>query len=119
MKINLKINLVEMKSKTTDLEDCSRRSNLLFYNVTEVANGVNEYCEQNIVNILDSLHIFPPDDNEVWIDRAHRHGRKSPENGTRPRPIIVKFTYLKQKKLIIASGNKFRHSHVNVIEDFS
>ena len=111
--------MVEMKSKTIDLEDRSRRSNLVFYYVAEVANGVNEDCEQNIVNLLDSLHIFPPGDNEVWIDRAHRIGRKSPENGTRPRPIIVKFTYFKQKKLIIASGNKFRHSHVNVSEDFS
>ena len=116
---NTKKAMVEMKSKTIDLEDRSRRSNLVFYNVAEVANGVNEDCEQNIVNLLDSLHIFPPGDNEVWIDRAHRLGQKSPENGTRPRPIIVKFTYFKQKNLIIASGNKFRHSHVNVSEDFS
>ena len=68
--------MVEMKSKTIDYEVCSRRSNLVFYNVAEVANGVNEDCEQNIVNILDSLHIFPPGDKEVWIDRAHRLGQK-------------------------------------------
>ena len=111
--------VAEVKSKTIDLEDRSRRSNLVFYNVAESPNGVNEDCEQKIVNVLASLHIFPPGEKEVWIDRAHRLGRKSPENGTRPRPIIVKFTYFKQKEVIIANGNKFRNSHVNVSEDFS
>ena len=56
---------------------------------------------------------------DAWIDRAHRLGKRKPENDSKPRPIIVKFAYYKQKEKIIQSGNKFKNCEINVCEDYS
>ena len=48
-----------------------------------------------------------------------RLGRRGPEHDTKPRPIIVKFTYYKQKEAIIKNASRFRNSHINVSEDYS
>ena len=62
---------------------------------------------------------FFGEDYDVHIDRAHRLGKKQDESKTKPRPIIVRFTYYKDKEEIIRNGRKFRDSNVNVSEDFS
>ena len=110
----------EMKSvmeKTVDLEDRSRRSNLVFFNFKEASQGITEDCEDMVDNLLKSLNILGSED--IWIDRAHRLGRRKPENDTKPRPIIVKFSYYKQKEKIIKIGARFKDCPINVSEDFS
>ena len=105
-----------VKNKTVDLEDRSRRSNLVFFNFPEAADSQTEDCEQLVHNVLEKLDIMQ--DEEVWIERAHRLGRKQP-GSDRPRPVIVKFTYFKQKQCIIKNASKFRKCPINVSEDFS
>ena len=107
-----------VKEKAVDLEDRSRRSNLVFYNFPEAEDGEEDNCERRVYNLLENLGIFPRD-HEIWMDRAHRLGKKRTGNDVKPRPIIVKFTYYKQKQQILNSGSKFRHCPVNVSEDFS
>ena len=65
----------EIKLKTVDLEDRSRRCNLVFYNFPEATQGQSEDCEKLVVNLLGSLRIFEQDE-QIWIERAHRLGRK-------------------------------------------
>ena len=55
----------------------------------------------------------------LYIDRAHRLGRKTPACANKPRPIIAKFSYFKQKDEIIKHGFKFRNTPINVSEDYS
>ena len=106
----------DIKNKTVDLEDRSRRSNLVFFNFPEARNGETENCEQMIHELLKKVDILQ--DEDVWIDRAHRLGRKQPESN-KMRPIIVKFSYYKHKEFIIQNASKFRNSPINVSEDFS
>ena len=106
----------EIVDKASDLEDRSRRNNLLFFNIPET--GENDDCEIKIKNLLDSLNFFGQE-YDVPIDRAHRLGKKRNDTNTKPRPIIVRFTYYKDKEEIIRNGRKFRDSVVNVSEDFS
>lgn len=108
----------DVKMKTVDLEDRSRRCNLVFFNFPEQSRFATEDCEETVENLLISLGIFSPD-VEIWIDRAHRLGRRRPEHDTKPRPIIVKFSYYKQKEKILQCGAKFRNTHINMSEDFS
>ena len=108
----------ENNNKSIDLEDRSRRSNLIFYNFPEARDGETENCEQLIHNIISSRKIFNPDEEEIWIDRAHRLGPRKPDND-RPRPIIAKFTYFKHKEEIIKKGHLFKGCDINVSEDFS
>ncbi len=110
--------IADIKTKTVDLEDRSRRCNLVFFNFPEVSRLVSEDCEDTIEKKLISLKILP-DGEQIWIDRAHRLGKRRPEHDTRPRPIIAKFSYYKQKEHILRNGYKFKDSPINVSEDYS
>ena len=69
----------EIKSKTVDLEDRSRRDNLVFFNFQEIPDKTPDNCEQYINDLVYKLGILP-DDEVLYVDRAHRLGRKTPEN---------------------------------------
>ena len=86
----------DIKTKTVDLEDRSRRENLVFFNFPEVPEETPDHCEHYIKDIVSKLDILPDGEN-LWIDRAHRLEPKSPECIDKPRPIIAKFAYFKQK----------------------
>ena len=105
-------------NKTDDLEDRSRRNNLVFFNVKEAEDGSNENCEQIIQQVLLSNNITGSD-SVPWIDRAHRLGPVSKKHEGKTRPIIVRFTYYRQKQAIIDRGNLLRHSPINMSEDYS
>ena len=109
-------NVKEIKLKTVDLEDRSRRCNLVFYNFPEAAPSEFENCEKLILNLLDSLNIMK--DEQVWIERAHRLGKRN-SGAEKPRPIIVCFSYFKQKQEIVRNGIKFKTVSINFSEDFS
>ena len=68
--------------------------------------------------MLLSLKILPDGEN-IWIDRAHRLGRRRQEHDSKPRPIIAKFAYYKQKENILRNGYKFKKSPINLSEDYS
>ena len=103
--------------KTTDLEDRSRRNNLVFFNVPEPEVPGKEDCEAKILKIIGDRRIF--ENYEIPIDRAHRIGRKKEGPNAKPRPIIARITYYKDKEAIIANGRKFKDSGVAVSEDYS
>ena len=106
-----------LTDKTSDLEDRSRRSNLVFFNIPEPTdNTEKEDCETKVKKMIHELKFF--DEYEIPMDRVHRIGRKDP-NSTKPRPMIVKFTYYKDKEHIIKNGHKFKNTIVNCSEDFS
>ena len=110
-------NVNEIKLKTVDLEDRSRRCNLVFYNFPEAPQGATEDCEKLVVNLLGSLKILEEEET-IWIERAHRLGRKKPEN-EKPRPIIVCFSYFKQKQEVVKNGHKFKNVTIKFSEDYS
>ena len=109
-------NVKEIKLKTIDLEDRARRCNLVFYNFPEPPQGQSEDCEMLILNLLDSLKIL--DGEQVWIERAHRLGRRKFDSD-KPRPVIVCFSYFKQKEEIVRNARKFKAVSINFSEDFS
>ena len=104
--------------KAADLEDRSRRNNLVFYNIPEPEMPDRENCEDKILKLIEERGIFDPG-YEVHIDRAHRLGRKKDGPDARPRPLIARFTYFKDKDHIIKNGRKFKGTRVAVSEDFS
>ena len=102
-----------VKIKANDLEDRSRRSNLVFFGIPE---SYGENCGQKICNVLYNCEFYNTDVN-IAIDRVHRLGRYK-NNAPRPRPIIVKFTYFLEKEYIIRNSSKLYKSKVNVSEDY-
>ena len=105
--------------KTSDLEDRSRRNNVVFFNIPEpeTTGPHNEDCEQKVKDLLHAKNFFEHG-YDIPIDRAHRLGRKK-DNDSRPRPLIVRFTYFKDKDYVIRNGYKLKDSEVNMSQDFS
>ncbi|XP_048243168.1 uncharacterized protein LOC125376028 [Haliotis rufescens] len=109
--------------KTGDLENRSRRDNIVVYGIPETQGGERETwgeCEEAVREVLsDKLEIEDADrDEKVGIERAHRLGRR--KEGGKPRPIIVKLTRNKSKSEILRQArSKLKHSQVNISEDFS
>ena len=105
--------------KTSDLEDRSRRNNIVFYNIPESTINARESedCDSIIINLLKSRGFFKGD-YTLEIDRAHRLGRKQAGVG-RPRPIIVRFSFYKDKELVMKNGRLFKGCEVNASEDYS
>ena len=116
--INNKIDQIEQKS--TDLEDRSRRNNLVFFGIEEHGDKYNtENCEALVTNILINTGVIGKDDiHDQMYDRAHRLGPKKPGQ-ERPRPIIVRMTFYKDKQYILSQTHKLKRSTFGISEDFS
>ena len=110
----------EMKSKQNDLEDRSRRDNLLFWHIPEEAEGIRETsadCERKVKAAL--AECFPAESRveAMSYERSHRLGRRKPG---KTRAIIVKFTFHKDKQHIIMNSKNMKDSSnkVSINEDF-
>lgn len=106
----------ELSDKASDLEDRSRRNNVVFFNIEEEAD---ENCDTIVLDLLKSRGFFGAD-YTLELDRAHRLGKKRPESdNNRPRPIIVRFVFFKDKDLVIKKSKLLKGSDVVVREDYS
>ena len=89
--------LEELENKTQDLEDRSRRDNVVFFGIAE-SDGT-ENTEAVLLNVLKNYNVldrtFNPD-TQAYFERVHRLGPRK-KDATRPRPIIAKMSFLKTK----------------------
>ena len=77
-----------------------------------------EDCDSLITKILVSKNVFSPGNDGSVFDRAHRLGQRK-QDQARPRPIIDKVTFYKDKVHILQNAHKLRGTNVNISEDFS
>lgn len=91
----LKVETKKNQLKNEKLEAQSRRENLKFFNIDESDNETWDQSEQKIRGyIRTELEL---DETEIKIERAHRlPGR------FKPRPVIVKFSFYKDKDKILS-----------------
>ena len=114
--------LNEVKDKTVDLEDRSRRNNLVFYNIPEPENKgkERENCEKIIAEELHKCGIDLTRDLALIFDRAHRLGKPhKARQANRPRPIIARFTYYREKEDVLRMKKNLKDSDMNISEDYS
>ncbi|XP_054929047.2 uncharacterized protein [Dermacentor andersoni] len=99
--------------KNVDLENRSRRLNLVFYGIDDgnhsetwiqSENLVKDICKTNLGIELNS------------IQRAHRVGRYSVRF---KRPVLVNFSSYKEKQDVLSNANKFKGSPYSVDQDYS
>ena len=112
--------VTKIKKKLADLEDCSRRNNLLFDGFQEETNETWEETESIITDFVkEKLGI----EEDILIERAHRKGKIQRNDGTRnrKRTIVVKFLNFKDKSRILHTyrEKKLWKEKVFVNEDFS
>ena len=93
-------NITFLQEKAHDLEDRSRRNNLVFFNIPEAADkNARENCNDLITDILIRQGMVNKDTGNLF-DRAHRLG-PAKSNQTRPRPVIVRVTFYLDKVHIL------------------
>ncbi|XP_065296942.1 uncharacterized protein [Dermacentor albipictus] len=103
-----------LNSRLDDLEDRSRRDNLIFFGIPDTSSETWAESEEHVRKILsEKLDLSFPDEG---IHRAHRLGSYVSE---KCRPIIVKFGSSKLRDKIISQRTKFKNSKVSFSEDFS
>ena len=103
---NKKIDFLE--SKAQDLEDRSRRNNLVIFGVPESTSPASEDCDGIICEILRKHKVLDSSDTHAGLlERAHRLGKKKPDQ-VRPRPIIVCCGSFKDKEFILHNTKKLK-----------
>ena len=105
--------LKSVENKLCQLEDQSRRENLLFFGIGDDGNESWEVCERKLTQFIkDKLGI----DKDIVFQRVHRLGR--PRAGVNARPIIAKFLLFKDKELVLRNAHKLKNQACSISEDF-
>lgn len=103
----------QLEKQVDQLENHSRRSNLIVYGLPERDNETSDTLE-HVVNkevIQDLLELEP-----IRIERIHRIGRPAPN---KIRPVIFKLQDAHDKISILKQGSKLKGSDFSIGEDFS
>ncbi|XP_072140450.1 uncharacterized protein [Dermacentor andersoni] len=96
-----------------DLEDRSRRDNLIFYGISDTPSETWAQSEKLVCEFLSHHLKFEVPENMVC--RAHRLGSYT---ANKTRPIIMKFSCSKLKDKILALKSNLKSTGVSVGEDF-
>ena len=106
------------KERAIKLESHSRRNNLIFYGVPEEVNETSVKTESLLYSFLeDELKLKEDDIDGISIERAHRLGKRN-ANGQKPRPIIAKFSFHKNKELILSNARSLAGTVFGISQDF-
>ena len=104
-----------LKARVVQIEGQSRRNNLLFDGVNEQGSETWEKTESIIRNILrDKMNIVNAD--EIKFERVHRKPFKA---DNKPRTIIAKFCYYKQREEVWRARTKLSKSKLWISEDYT
>ena len=65
----------------------------------------------------ENLKLEEEDIDGISVERSHRLGKRN-ANGDKPRPIIAKFTFHKDKELILSNARFLAGSDFGISQDF-
>ena len=104
----------EMKEDLIDMKSRSMRDNLLFTNISEHEHEDTELILTNFLK--DRMNI-----TDISFERVHRIGRvyQQPRGQpARPRTIVAKFTYFKDRERVRKSANRLRGTNYGIREQY-
>ena len=106
------------KERAIKLESHSRRNNLIFYGIPEGKNENSSNTESTLFSFMENnLKLKEEDIDEISIERAHRLGKQNANDG-KPRPIIAKFTFHKNKESILSNARTLAGTVFGISQDF-
>ena len=105
LRAELKEEINSLKAQRVAAELYSKRSNLLFYGITQTPN---EVCEDVIKRFIkDELHL---DVNNMLLANTHRLPTRTVSTRDRPRPLIVKFVMMRDRDNVLSAAPHLRRS---------
>ena len=103
-----------LEDKLDDLENRSRRQNVVLHGVDEEENETWDCTEEKVMKVLHENLGLQVDRSQ--IERAHRTGVRR-MNGTRP--IICKFLSDKIKESVLNNCKKLQGTQIFIVQDYS
>ena len=103
------------KARAIRLESHSRRNNLNFFSIPEVAEESFANTESILRNFMNK-ELRVENAKEISIERAHRVGK--PRSDGKPRPIIAKFSFFKDKDYVLSKAPILAGTNFGVSPDF-
>ncbi|XP_077500058.1 uncharacterized protein LOC144110858 [Amblyomma americanum] len=102
-----------LEARLEQLENYSRRSNLIIYGIPESEEETNETLEETVNKDIfhDILGLDP-----IPIERIHRLGKPAID---KTRPVILKLLDSRHKTVILKNGKKLKGKDYSIGEDFS
>ena len=97
----LKHKLDDLEMKNDNLEDQSRRNNLIIHGLHEKRGETWAETENKVRSFMSSLDVASA--GTISIERAHRLNSKSSN-----RPTLVKFSFYKDKCAVLDATKEFR-----------
>jgi len=108
----------EERQRSVKLERHSRRNNLNFFNIPEEKDESFPSSENVLRRFMETkLKVSKKDSKEISLERVHRI-RKSNSNNSKPRPLIAKFTFHKDKEFVLGQAKNPRCTNFAVVRDF-
>lgn len=107
-----------LKEKLIDIENRSRRSNLIikgFDEQVEHDNGAGEASKHDLAQVKKLFKETMKIENELSIGRCHRLGKKS----NLPRPIIIYFDKFGDREQVWARRADLKNTEYSISEDYS
>ena len=106
------------KERAIKLESHSRHNKLNFFNIPEKKDESFENSETILRNFMFAeLKISKEDVDDISFERILRIGKSSPTE-FKLRPLILKFTYHKDKEFVLGQAKNFRDTKFAVARDF-
>ena len=91
---------------------------MIFYGIPEEVNETNAKTETLLYSFLEGqLKLKDDDIDGISIERAHRLGKRN-ANGEKPRPIIAKFSFFKNKEFILSNARILARTAFGISQDF-
>ena len=104
------------RERAIRLESHSRRNNLIFYNIPEEVKESTDKTENLVYTFLEEkLNMDEEEASDISIERAHRLGKRKED---KQRPIIVKFSFHKDKERILSNAFKLAGTGFGISQDF-
>ena len=107
-KLHAEVN--DLKQRLLNSELQSRRNNLIFCGIAEKDGEKWEECEKAVCELLKSIGV-----DEVKFERVHRLGQKTKK---KPRNIIAKFCYFKDRERVWNSRYELSKTNAWLMEDY-
>ncbi|KAM7300259.1 uncharacterized protein ISCGN_020823 [Ixodes scapularis] len=109
--VNLERTVLFQTQKITDLEDRSRRSNLVVYGIAETEDETEAQLKSKVITeVLNGILGVTC----TSISRIHRLGKPSDK-----RPVILFFQDYNEKQAILRNAKKLKNTRISICNDYS
>lgn len=100
-----------LHEKVTDLEDRSRRSNLVVFGIKENPSETTESLKKDVLTDIFATKLQVSCHSVGRIHRIGKHGNQ--------RPVIVFFQDYNEKEIILKNAHKLKGSDISIQNDYS